>query len=441
MGLPISTVNIALRTAVTSRAGFGTMIFVSSHKKFLGRVNTYRNLQGLLEDFRDDEPTYVAISKALAQVPSASTIKVGRRDADVQIVIDDVVNEAEVYSFVVGDEDGMYELAYTAQSADTAADVASALKSLLDGSPIASRITSSTSGSEINISNVAGEDYIVRTPKNVSIVMIPQGTAATTMAAIDDEDADYYFITCEDHDETFVLAMADYVSTQEKLFFTSSSDVLSLNTYNDQSTDVLAKLKQGNYQRVAPVWHQDADSNYIECGYYGANATYAPDEVAVVWDGLQLATFETSKQANGRQIKASQQMALDQRNASYVIRTLSGDRILGGKTSDGTWIDELHIRDCMAARVREAMSQLFMNQKGSKVNAGDDGRTMVENVLTSALQPFVESDALDRFEVDMSHSVVDFGTRTLNDVRFTAYLSGAIIRIVINGTLTNNDAA
>lgn len=438
MGLPISTVNVSLGTATTSRAGFGTLLFVSSHKKFTARVNTYRNLQGLLEDFRDDEPTYIAISKALSQIPAASTVKVGRRDCDVLVTVD-AVEIGNSYGFIVGDSDNLFEVSYVAQGADTASDVAGQLKTLLDSAGVIGKFTSAVSGSVITITNVAGEDYIIRKPTNVEIDMIPVGTAATAMAAIDDEDSDYYFITAEDHSDAFVINMSDYVSTQEKLYFTSSDDVLSLSTLTDVSTDLLAKLTQANYLRTAGAWHQDADTNFIECGYVGFNAVYAPDERAVVWDGLELATFETSKQANGRQIKASQQMALDQRNASYIIRTLAGDRILGGKTANGTWIDELHIRDCMVARVRESMNTLLMNQRGGKVNAGDVGLALIENALSSALQPFVAADAISKYEVDMSHATIDFATRTLNDVRFTATLSGAIIRVVINGTLTNDE--
>ena len=90
MGLPITRVNIVLNTRTVSRAGFGTPLFISTHKAFTERVRTYTSMEGVAEDFSVTDAAYKAANSAFSQSPSIEQIKIGRRASDAQIVVSEV---------------------------------------------------------------------------------------------------------------------------------------------------------------------------------------------------------------------------------------------------------------------------------------------------------------------------------------------------------------
>ena len=94
----------------------------------------------------------------------------------------------------------------------------------------------------------------------------------------------------------------------------------------------------------------------------------------------------------------------------------------------------------MTARINEAVSTLIINQQGGKIPYTAAGISQIDGALTSALQPFVDSNFLESFQTNPpligSISAAQKQSRVLDNVQFTAYLAGAINEAVFNGTLT-----
>ena len=440
MGLPIVTVNIVLRTSTVSRAGFGTPIFISQHRNFVERVRTYQSLTAVAEDFFTDDAAYIAASQFTANTPKVSAFKIGRRVANPVFTPVDVA-EGTTYSISLSAEGEELTISYTAVALDDAEDVATGLIADIPVSdPIEAHLTIAAAGGTVTVVPTSTSvEYTVTDKTNMSITYTSTETAADVYNAISEVDSDFYFITTDDHTAAFVDAMATVVQSTEKVYFTSSQETASLSTYTIAATDALGVLKTNNYSRTTGLWHHQADEKFPECNYVAHNAPYAPDVKAVVWDGRQLAGLPVSTNTNGNQITATQIQNLDARNASYIVNTAAGARVLGGKMADGTWIDDQITLDTMTARVREGQEALILNQQGSKLPGGLEGISLCEGALQSSLNPFIAAKSITRADIFTENAVIDNQTRTLSGMEFTAYLTGAILRVVINGNLENQE--
>lgn len=438
----IATANIVLQTATVTRAGFGTPIFISSHRSFQERIRSYGSAADVAEDFGTDSAAYIAATQFFAHDVSISTLKIGRREASGTYTPANI-GAGSIHTITVAVNDGdAVEATYTASVSDTAEDVVTALVAVITGdADVAAHVTAALVGTGTDAVMAltlvgAGDVYSVSELSNVSESYTTTETAAEVMTAIQNEDDDFYFVTADDHTEIFVLAMAGVVQSQSKLYFTSSQEAASITTvYSDTATDIAAQLKQNVYTRTAFVWDEEADTKFIECNYVGVNAPVAPDEESQVWDGRVLPGQSVAKNTTGNALTSTQQANLEARNASYIVTSSIGPIIVGGKTSSGEWIDNIRTVDCMAARITEGQDTLILNQQGKKLPSGDEGKAKVDSRMTKDLLPFIASNAIRSFTTDLTEAVFDVNTRRLSNVKFDAIFEDAIIRVTIAGTL------
>lgn len=445
MGLPIATVNIALRTATVSRAGFGTPIFISAHNSFMERVRTYTSLTAVGEDFSSTHAAYIAAQGVFSSSPSVAQFKIGRRATTAHSLIPTEVALGTSHGFTITVDGGdSVEASYVASGGETAFDVATALVGAITGdaevsAKVAAVVVGVAEAAVVQLTKVAPTDeYSVSGITGISESFTTSEDAATVLTAIQEVDNDFYFVTADDHTDAFVMAMAAAIQAQEKLYFVSVQELGSINdAYSPSVTDIAAKIKQNNYDRTAVMWDEAANGKYVEANYVGVNAPYSPDQRAVVWDGRELSGVDVAKNSSGNQINTTQQLNLDSRNVSYVITTNAGPRILGGKVGSGEWIDNMRTLDCMTARVREGQEALILNQKGGKLEGGQVGIQIANSRLQQSLTPFIGSKAISSFSTNTDNAVIDPATRSLSGLEFTAILSGAILRVVITGNLEN----
>jgi hypothetical protein len=441
---PIVTVNVSLQTATVSRKGFGTPIFISTHHNFAQRVRSYASLKAVGEDFKSTDSAFIAAQGVFSNTPSVSTFKVGRREADAIITpIDVATGSIHKLTITVNGGDTV-AVSVTTAAAETAEDVATAIKTAIDAdAAVADHVTATVVGvgvaGTLTIApKLATDIFGVSAVSNVVLTTeASTETAGDVLTAVLEEDEDFYFVAAEDHSETFVLALAAAVEAQTMLYFVSSSENTSLTVaYSPSATDIPALLKQGNFEHTVLLWSQVSDSAYPECNFLGVNAPYAPDQRAVVWSGTNISVV-LAKNALGNRLTSTQEKNLFDRNANYVTETAVGIRQLGGKTVSGAWIDDICNRDAIVARVKEGQQRLILNQAGSKLEGGREGVLLSEARLTEDLTPFVASKALESFTTDSSAATIDQDTRALSNMQFEGVLQGAIIKIVINATLVN----
>lgn len=438
MATTITTVNITLRTATVSKAGFGTMLFLSRHRKFKEKVRSYVNMSGVSEDFSASDSAYKAASHAFGSSPSMTMIKIGRVDSNLGFTVGANVEEGDTFSIGLIVNDNISNIGYVALENDTAEDVIAKLKTAVDTDVgIYGLTTSITGGTTLVISQGTAESMLSGNTENLEVSYIATEDYSEALSDIEDEDSDFYFVTADARREADVLNLATAIQSRKKVYFTSYNDQNALTTLSDSSNDIGALVKELNYSRTAVMFSQNQD-NYVECAWIACNAPYSPDESAVVWDSNELVAVPVAKDNTGKTLTVTQQLNLEARNVSYVSVTSAGDRLIGGRFANGGWIDDVINGDCIAARVGERLDALLLNQKGTKVQGGNTGKALCKAEVEKALNPFVASKALESFDVSVDNANIDLATRTLENLQFTGFLAGAIIRVVVNGVLTNS---
>jgi hypothetical protein len=112
----------------------------------------------------------------------------------------------------------------------------------------------------------------------------------------------------------------------------------------------------------------------------------------------------------------------------------------GLSTDNETFIDiplvQIWIREELEIQLTDLLAEV------EKVGYDEDGLALIENEIRDAIQTGVDEGAFDGADVDVTVpdldniSSTDIANRELNDVTFTARLTGAVHDITVNGTLT-----
>lgn len=439
--LPITNVTISKQTATVSRAGFGTPIFFTAHRAYMGRVRAYTKLSDVAEDFDTTENAYIAAQGIFSGQANVAQFKIARIEADV-ILTPQNVAIGEDYSLTVNVPNFSVTASYTALGGDTEEDVVDALLALIVADTDVSAVVTATkvgvgASATLKLAAATGAEFSVTDSLGLGKSFTTSETAAQMVTACENEDGDFYFVTAENHTVSFVQSMAAVVGASKRQYVYSSADVNAINNaYSDVATDAPAKMKQSSYDNVFGIWTHQADTKFAECYLVGVNAKYAPDVTSVTWFGLALAGLEASRNSFGNVLTATQRNNLSDRNIGYIKPTRVGDRFVEGKEASGEFIDITHTIHTMEARIAEQQELLLLNNAGGKVPATAAGINSVKSAISQALSPFVNSGALTGYTVDISNATVDNNTRTLTGISFKAFLAGAIHHTVVDGVLT-----
>ena len=447
---PLVSVNVALQAGSVSRAGFGIPLFAAKHRYFPERTRSYSSLVTAADDIPSGSNPYLALTGLFSQNPSVSSALVGRIEADQVLTPKDVAEGSEHSVTIVVSTGDAVTASYTTGAGETAEDIVDALKTAIDADPeVSAEVTTTKTGTgaattlTISATSAATGD-VFYTPYDQLVGLVDTYTsteaAADVLSSIQEENNDWYFMMTEDHSETFVLAMAAAIeATGNKTYFVSTSEAAALTTLSASPTDIAGKLEDLNYSRTAHIWHQDADTKFIEASFAGNNAPF--EAGSVTWANIQLAGVNPSKQASGNLLTGTQKNNLQARNSNFIedYRTKSIVRL--GVMVSGEYIDTIRGMDWLIENITVNMSNLLINQAGGKVSYNGSGIARVKGNLTSSLQQgvdrnFINDDYVVVVPEITSISVADKADRILRDVSFSATLSGAIHDVVINGTLS-----
>lgn len=442
----IVNVDITLNTVVVSKAGFGTPIFCASHSYFPERVRGYTSIAAAEDDIPTGTPTYKALTAIFSQQPSVEIAYVGRRDVDETIIKPSAVVIGKVYSFDLAAGTGTATtVTYTAVTGDTQEKIVDGWVTQLTTTPIAGvTATKVGTGANTTFKLVASgaNPVVISNFVRVTDSYVTTETAPDLLTAIQNENDDWYFMMCDDHTTTFVLAMAEAIEAREKLYFMSSQEAGSLSVLADPATDTLGKVKQANYLRTVGIWHHQADTEFVECSFAGYNAPY--NAGTVTWNLARLQGVSASADpVTGKRLTYTQKNNLASRNANFVDLIGGVVATREGKSLGGEWIDILRGRDWLKVEISTDLQNWLLNQKGKKVPYTQGGIDSAESLVQQALQRGVDRNFLSGYETnfplrkDVSFS--DVANRRLVGCKFVGYLAGAIHVIKVQGELTYGD--
>lgn len=452
MALPIVQVDISRNTAGVVRVGFNTMIFIGTHRWFPERNREYNSLDAVAEDMPTSSEEYAAALQAFGQDPKPSKFRIGRREADA-VLTPTTTTEGDVVSFTltVNDGDSML-VSYAVGAGETEEDICTAAKTAIDANAeVSAHVTVTVVGTGAAatlsiVATLATDVFSLSSITDWDVSYTTTETAAEVYTAISNETSDFYAVASNDHTEAFVTAMAPVVQADGKMYLFSTQETTSFSTtYSVASTDVIAKVLQGNYSRTKAYWVDDADTTFPEVGYWHMSGYVTPGEAS--WENLPIAGQHVARNpATGNALTATEKANLDARHAAYMeIEQSTGNAVVrGSKMSDtaGTWLDIIRFTDYWEAKLKEAVGIIMINQKG-RVLGGDMDIIRIQTACETASQKLVTDDQTTRglqsykFTFPRSRDVLpaDQADRVLVGT-FVGYLTYKFYTVKLTGNVT-----
>lgn len=434
----IVSVDIALQTTGVSRGEFGIPMIVAPLMTFPERVRVYTSYKSASED--DLPPSLLtALSDCFAQTPRPKQVKVGRRQVSKGVVNVEVVTNLATYTITVAGE----AYSFTADASATGAEIATGLAAAVtaDTNEI---ITATAVGTTVELAFISQSTLgDISLGDGLSWGTISPSAASTAVAddldAILNEDSAWYGLVMTERVKATQLAAAEWVESNDKMFFTASadSDILNVST----TDDLVSTLKNTRYFRTAVLYHTNAATEYPDAAWAGRVFTIQPG--AETWALKGLSSITPSK------LTATQRQTVFNKggNAFEFYQTQIA-LTNPGKVAAGEWIDVIRFRDWLKDTIQVNMTQMMINR--DKVPYTDAGIQLCVASLRASLQEGqnvggIAPDELDANNETVPGFVVTFprsveiassikATRVLN-LGFQARIAGAIHVVEISGAL------
>ena len=440
----IVNVQISLNTNGVSKEGFSTMLVVGTHANNLNRVTTYTNINDLINDgFSTDDPIYRAVSAAFSQTPRPRQVKVGRRQVEeVNLSVNNVKDNTD-YTITVSskDTDGTVDeeaYKYNSQTSATAIKIVEGLQALMASD---TAVTATASGEKLQLTAKSGKSFAIKISSNLSAELTePTEEIADTMNAVMTSDSDFYGIVLASRDKDDIMAMAEWVETQTKLFGTSTAEQGAKDSETD--TDLLSMLKAKNYYRTFAFYHELADSEYLEAGVMAR--CFAIEPGGETWANKVLSGLTADN------LTETEYLAISGKNGNTFETFRNKSITQNGKVAGDEWIDVIRFRDWLQEEITVNVFNLLINS--DKVPYTDAGIALVENQIRQALLLGQRRGGIAPTEYDEDNNenlgfTIEMplaanipantkAQRLLEDVNFTARLAGAIHVVEITGSFT-----
>jgi len=450
---------IQLATTGSTSANLGNTLFVTTNTYFTERMRGYNSITELRDD--DAVPTtsnaYAALRLAFSQSGATVPIYLGRREADDVTYTPDPVVDNTTYGFqieVIDDatQTPVVDAVFINSGASATADsIATALFTEVDVTLPVANVTVVDNTGSITVSADAGYTMNITQVQGLTEAFTTTETAADLLAAITAEDNEgWYYFACEDHTETFVLAMAAEIEASEatnfpKMYTTSSQEADTITPLAVPATDTMGMLLEGGYVRTFAQWHHEADTLFPEVAPTAYNGQFQPTG-RTTWKFIQLSGVPAAADlVTGKPLATSKQGYINDRNGNWMGLERGVNFLHGGKTASGEWIDVINSKDWLNDEIETRLLNLLLNNPGSKVSFDNiSGKDRVKVVIDGVMNDAVGFGILLGYEptsIPENTPPGDISSRTLRDVNWVGYLAGAVHFIIVDGILTYRDEA
>lgn len=434
----IISVEITKESKAVQQAGFGVPLILGPNAAFLSLLRTYTSLNAVAEDFLLTDEEFLAAQAIFAQPIKVDKIKIGKQGAKVAKVmvlefnIDFVALNNIAYKIdgvdetdVVFDTDQATTMAALAAAIQAHANIATAVVS--DTREIT--ITAQTPGTPFTISDVLVTLGATQPVATISTTT-PNYGLVDDLVGIIAEDDDWYGLIITSRDPAEVEAVADFIETQKKIFFTCSNDADILDA--NITTDIASVLSVKSYDRTAVIYNA-APEDFADAAWMGKGFPIDPG-------GLTFALKTLTGITPDKLTDTQKEAALGKNCNVYVERGGVGIT-LEGQVASGEFIDIIRDVDWLQSRIQEEIFFQLVNQ--NKIPYTDAGVALIESVLRAVLRNAQDANVLSN-DPDFIISVpkvidisdIDKANRHLPDVFFEATLASAIHKVTIQGNVS-----
>lgn len=422
----IVDIRITRESQAISLASLDVPMFMAAHTAFAERTRSYTSIEGVAEDFSSTSTVYEAASRFFGQQVRPPRIVIGRRQVPSVVVTPTVANNA-AYSFLVQDE----TVSFTSDASATSTEIVDGLEAAFSTAGIVGAIFTDNGDGTFTIApSTLGEGFSFKTV-STNLVSVPSPvteTYADSLAAIEESDGDFIAVTCEDHSNAAILALASAVEPREKVYGTSTDEAA---VAGSGDTDIASQLKAAGYEKTFVIFNRN-DEKYAECALLGRILPENP--------GSYTAMFKTLTGVIADKLTDTQTLNIKGKNCN-TYESVGGINMLSdGVMANGTFIDEIIGVIALKARLRERV--FFRLANTNKIGYTRPGFTILENDVRSVLGVFVGYGFLAQTPapqvstpdpLDISPEIR--ATRLLDSINFSARLASAVHRVIIRGTV------
>jgi|WetSurMetagenome_2_1015567.scaffolds.fasta_scaffold53980_2 hypothetical protein len=444
----IVNVTITRESLNLSQVGFGTIMILSGECNFAERLQYFSTddaaaFAGALIGGVDAK-AYLAYQAIASQNPKVTRVALGHRTSN-------VIFTENAGTYTAGGITGTVcghaiSVSYTSDKATTMAALATAIEALAEVATCtyAANAITIIPASGFLITAALSLSAITGTMVWLSYTVAETESVTDALNAVQTYQTDWYGFIITSRVEADVLNAAAWAETASmKYFLTASNDVEIVNTTLSSDTGSIAKTFHSNaYLKSAIIYSAVALTQYPDAALFGRILPYDPGSYTACFKslaGITVDALTATQRANAFEKKVN------------VYEYVGGTNILReGVASGNEYIDVMIFIDWLDARCTEAVFAVLASSL--KVPYTDAGIASIQNALTTPLKTGqnnggISPDAYDSQKKQIGGFYIiipkledvptaDKTSRTLNSVRFIAYLAGAIQKVVISGLVT-----
>jgi hypothetical protein len=425
-------VTIDAQTKALSLPGFGVPMLLAYHTAWGERVRTFSSLEELTAaGVATSSSVYKMATALLSQNPSVSTFEVARRFSGslkrFDVSLFDLVPGHRYSGTVSGNP-----VSLTVGASQTPTQVGTALKAQIDsfGLPLTVTVAGAFGRLEC-LSTAAGTIFPFEGFGNslrISDFTPDPGIAADYNAAIQ-YGSNAYAVILDSCSVLEAMQLAPIIETEQRVLFARTADIDATKT--SSTTDLPYLVNASSLSRTNVWYHYDFDT-YIDAAAAGTALPVLP--------GGETLHNQTFSGVRSYPLGSGDRLALIAKHANYYDR-IAGNGYSGmGWGGGGKYIDETRFVDWLMVeiqgRIMSTMGRL------SKIAYTDTGIAILKTDIRGALDLGVLRGGIDGDrEIAVTAPLVadiainEKAVRNVPDIKFTAYLQGAIHTVRIEGTV------
>lgn len=432
----IVNITITRETRAVSRAGFGVDMTLGIHKRFIEKIKIYSTSDAMLivngGDFESIDLEYIAAVPLFSQENSVVRVAIGRRaTSDTAVITISSVENNTVYTTTINGT----AFPITSDADATDLEIAAALVTAINGGSEPVTALDNVDGTYDLDADVAEVPYTVVVDTNQTVTpYVASDTMANDLAAIKNENNDWYGFTLISRVVQDILDAAAWVEANKKFakFTSSDANIIDQSLVGD-TTSIAKQLKDLSYARSQVLYHPDAATSYMENALFGVILPKNPGSYTEMFKTLVGITVT---------VLTDTQIANAKAKNCLIYTELGGVNMTQeGKVAEGEYSDVIVFVDWLEAEITANVFGDFVNQ--DKIPYTDPGTGAIEGDVKTALKLGVERQGIAEdpaFTTSVPKvadvSQTDKANRLLPDVLFDATLSGAIHGTTINGKVT-----
>lgn len=441
----IVRVTIDRLTKLPTKQGFGTPLILDINSVQTNKVDTFTSLEGMLDaGFSTTDEAYKAAQALMSQSPTVERFKVGKRAANVAQVVTFTPTVVNDFNYQVTINGTVHS--YMSDSDATDLEIVAGLLAAINGGAQAANVTATGTTTLIVTSDVAGQGFSYVAGTNLSAVLTTANVGpATELDAVIDEDDDFYFLLCTDRSELAIFQLAAAIETKVKMYAFETDDANSRDLAPaSDTTSIFARLKTLGYDRTFGIYIKTANlGQYPASAWVGRVAPVDLDLATATWKFKRLVGVAASDELTTTQLTNILRSDSGPSKNGNVYVTVGGQGITQeGSVFSGEFIDIIHGTDWLAARIRENVYFLLINEQ--KVPFDNGGIQSVVLRVEQKLEQAVRTGLLrggDDKPVVTAPDINDIpqadrGNRFLSGIEFEGFYAGAVHKVAVQGRIT-----